>query len=108
MTIDINGLSHTQVQKHADDTQVKQQSESTVKATGESETGKTSTTDTVSLSDSAVRLGEIGNSVAALPVVDTEKVEAIKQAINDGSYQVDPMKVAEKLMQFESMLKPKA
>ena len=82
MTIDINGLSHTQVHKHADDTQVKQQSESTVKATGESETGKTSTADTVSLSDSAVRLGEIGNTVAALPVVVTQTLQLVIQVFH--------------------------
>jgi len=39
-------------------------------------------------------------------VVDTKRVEQIKQAIESGSYEVNAEKVADKLMQFESILKP--
>ena len=44
--------------------------------------------------------------MANLPVVDAKRVEQIKQAIDNGSYEVDPVKVADKLMQFEHILKP--
>jgi negative regulator of flagellin synthesis FlgM len=69
------------------------------------ESGKSSTSDTVSLSDNAVQLGKLQNSVVSMPVSDTQRIEQVKQAIRDGSYEIDPARVADKLMQFESILK---
>jgi negative regulator of flagellin synthesis FlgM len=103
MSININSLTPSQVQSSSDDTQVKRTSEETQP---QQETGKSSTSDTVSLSDGAVQLGKLENTVANLPVVDTQRVEQLKQAIENGSYEVDPAKVADKLMQFEHILKP--
>ena len=103
MTIDINGLSTPKVQAHTDDSQLKQSVE---KQQTNTETGQSSTADTVSLSDNALQLGKLDNASIAAPVVDTKRVEQIKQAIESGSYEVDAAKVADKLMQFESILKP--
>jgi len=102
MTIDINGLSTPKVVAPTDDSQLKQSAEQQL---AKPETGPSSTADTVSLSDNAVQLGKLDNSAVAAPVVDTQRVEQIKQAISDGSYEVDAKKVADKLMQFESILK---
>jgi len=102
MSIDINGISSAKVHAPPDDGNVKQQSEQTQAKT---ETGVPSTADTVSISDNAAQLGKIGNSIDASPVVDAKRVEQVKQAISDGSYKVDAAKVADKLMQFESILK---
>lgn len=104
MSIDINGISSPKVHGATDDTQLKQAVE---QQPAKTETGKSSTADTVSLSDNALQLGKLDSSIAAAPapVVDTQRVEQIKQAISDGTYQVDPAKVADKLMQFESILK---
>jgi len=85
-----------------DDSKLKQSAE---QQQAKPETGPSSTSDTVSLSDNAVQLGKLDNSAVATPVVDTKRVEQIKQAISDGSYEVDAKKVADKLMQFESILK---
>ena len=104
MSIDINGISPTKVTSSTDDSQVKQSVEQT---STQKESGKSSTTDTVSLSDNAVQLGKLDNTVVSTPVVDTQRVEQVKQAIKDGSYEIDPARVADKLMQFESILKPK-
>jgi negative regulator of flagellin synthesis FlgM len=52
-----------------------------------------------------VQLGKIDDLVVAAPVVDTQRVEQVKQAISDGTYEVNAQKVADKLMQFESILK---
>ena len=104
MTIDINGIPASKVPGSADDAKIKQTVE---QPAAQQESGKSSTTDTVSLSDNAVQLGKLENTAVPTPVVDTQRVEQVRQAIRDGSYQVDPEKVAEKLMQFESILKPK-
>ena len=102
--MEINGLPPSKVPGSTDDSQVKQAVEQT---STEQETGKSSSTDTVSLSDKAVQLGKLENTVISTPVVDAQRVEQVRQAIKDGTYEVDPARVAEKLMQFESILKPK-
>jgi negative regulator of flagellin synthesis FlgM len=104
MSIEINGIPPSKVSSTTDDSQVKQAVEQT---STQQESGKSSTADTVSLSDNAVQLGKLDNAAVSTPVVDTQRVEQVKQAIKDGTYEVDPAKVADKLMQFESILKPK-
>ncbi len=104
MSIEINGIPTSKVSSSADDPQVKPTVEQT---STDQESGKSSTADTVSLSDNAVQLGKLDNTAVSTPVVDTQRVEQVRQAIKDGSYEVDPAKIADKLMQFESILKPK-
>jgi negative regulator of flagellin synthesis FlgM len=58
----------------------------------------------VTLTDLAARLQALTQSVADLPVADREKVEAFRQSVAEGSYEVDPQAVAEKLSAIESML----
>jgi negative regulator of flagellin synthesis FlgM len=102
MSIDINGISSSRVHVPPDESQVKQQIE---QQPANTETGKSSTADTVSISDNAAQLGKLGNTVDTAPVVDMQRVEQVKQAISDGTYEVDATKIADKLMQFESILK---
>lgn len=99
---DINVISSAQVYAPPDESQVKQQVE---QQTANTESGKPSTADTVSIFDNAAQLRKPGNTVDTAPVVDMQRVKQIKQAINDGTYEVDAEKVADKLMQFESILK---
>ena len=109
MSIDINGLKNNsipgRVSASTDEAKVKPQAQQTPAA---AETGQSSMSDTISLSEGAKQLGKLDNTAASAPVIDTQRVEAVKKAIENGSYEIDPVKVADKLMQFESMLKPKA
>jgi negative regulator of flagellin synthesis FlgM len=102
MSIELNGISSTKVPVTNDEAQVERSVEQTPV---QQESGKSSTSDTVSLSDNAVQLGKLQNSVVSMPVSDTQRIEQVKQAIRDGSYEIDPARVADKLMQFESILK---
>lgn len=101
MSIDINGISSPKLHVPADESQLKHTVE---QQSTKPESGKSSTADTVSLSDNAVQLGKIDNTAIAAPVVDTQRVEQVKQAISNGTYKVDAEKVVDKLMQFESIL----
>jgi len=102
MSIDVNGISSSQIPSKVtahEDTKVKPQEQLSTSS------GKSSTADTLSLSNSAKQLGGLSNAAQNTPVVDAKRVEAMRQAISSGEYEVDPVKVASKLMQFESMLK---
>jgi negative regulator of flagellin synthesis FlgM len=64
-----------------------------------------SSSDQVTLTDSARSLQKIEEAIAKAPVVDTAKVAAIKQSVSSGTYQIDTGRVADKLLQFERGLK---
>lgn len=66
--------------------------------------GRPSTADTVSLTDASARLLELESALAELPVVDTQRVEALQQAIEEGSYEIDARRIADKMLGFESDL----
>jgi negative regulator of flagellin synthesis FlgM len=66
---------------------------------GASPTGEPS--DKVSLSDT---LAKLEATLAEVPEINTAKVEAIKQAIEDGSYQIDSQELARKMIDFEGDL----
>ena len=63
------------------------------------------TGDHVTLTDSARSLQKIEEAVAKTPVVNADKVAAVKQAINSGTYKIDAGRVAGKMLKYERGLK---
>lgn len=57
--------------------------------------------DTFSLTNKASQLQQLEAQVAALPVVDTQRVEDVQHAIATNTLQVEPAQVADKLLEFE-------
>jgi len=78
-----------------------QEGQDATRATG---SGNQSTGDTVSLTRSALLLGRLEELVAGTPVVNNERVDAIRQALTSGAYEVDAHTVADKLIQSENDL----
>ncbi|MHC6226666.1 flagellar biosynthesis anti-sigma factor FlgM [Pseudomonas sp. X10] len=56
----------------------------------------------VHLSHEAQQLQKISDELRDQPVVNSARVAELKQAIADGSYQVDAGRVASKLLNFEA------
>ncbi len=58
-------------------------------------------TDHVDLTSTAQKLIELENGMKDVPVVDQQKVDSIKHAIADGSYNVNAESIASKLIEIE-------
>lgn len=54
--------------------------------------------DRIDISQRGKEIASIIASVNSLPDVREEKVQALKEAVNAGTYRVDPIKVAEKML----------
>jgi negative regulator of flagellin synthesis FlgM len=57
------------------------------------------TGDRISLSNGAREIAELKKMIDQLPEIREDKVAAIKKAIESGTYNVDSMKVAEKILE---------
>lgn len=58
--------------------------------------------ESVQLSPEAQRLQQASEKLSGQPSVDQERVAKLREAIADGSYQVDSQRVASKLLAFET------
>ncbi len=61
-------------------------------------------TDQVSLTPTAQQLRGLEEQIANQPVVDTQKVNAVRDALANGSFEIDPNSVAGKMMSLERAL----
>ena len=59
------------------------------------------TSDTVDLSDAARLLEALGALLASAPSSDRARVEAIKQAVASGAYEIDPQRIAAQVVRLE-------
>jgi negative regulator of flagellin synthesis FlgM len=57
--------------------------------------------DRVTLTDTARRLSDLASTVSGQPPVDRKRVDEIRAAIQDGSYEVKPERIAERLLTME-------
>jgi negative regulator of flagellin synthesis FlgM len=60
--------------------------------------------DTLSLTGTAALMQKLDAAIAATPVVDMARVNRIQQALANGTYEIDPARVAEKMLSLETAL----
>ena len=61
-------------------------------------------TDSVSLTESARQLSELASEASSGEAVDMGRVEMARQAIDDGTYNVDPRQIAERLLSMDDTI----
>ena len=66
--------------------------------------GPSRASDSVSLTPAAQLLRDVESRVAAQPVVDSQRVSAMREALADGSFNIDPARIAERMMGMEQAL----
>lgn len=101
MSIDITGLPNNKT--------TNERSSAVKKDSANSEAGKTeradvSTADTVSLTGTAEKLRKLEAALSELPVADEERIEGIRRAVANGTYEIDAQRIADKMLDFERSL----
>jgi negative regulator of flagellin synthesis FlgM len=73
------------------------QGQSRAAATGQSAAAR----DTVRITQSGLLMSKLEELVQGTPVVDHERVAAIKDSLASGTYEIDDQQVADRLLRFE-------
>ncbi|MDG6773382.1 flagellar biosynthesis anti-sigma factor FlgM [Thiomicrorhabdus sp. ZW0627] len=60
-------------------------------------------TDKVTLTDMLTQVRDLENKAKDVSIDNSDKIATLKASIQDGSYQVNPQKIAEKLIQSEAL-----
>jgi negative regulator of flagellin synthesis FlgM len=66
--------------------------------------GGTSGADQLKLSSQAAQLQALEAEIANLPVVDVHRVEDVQRTLATGNYEIQPARVADKVLSFEAGL----
>lgn len=99
----INDLLNTQTPK-AGDGRAPGEVQGAGRQAGRGEAPGAAAGDKVSITQTAQQLNELHDVLAKAPVVDGQRVEQVRAAIEEGRYEIDPVRIAEKLMRFEEQL----
>ncbi len=104
MANDINGINGGRSQS-ANDKQVqnlRREAASEGNSRAQTSNATSSGQDKVSLTDMASRLKSLEQKLAQQPDVDQARVDKVRNAMARGEYRVNPERVADKMMNFES------
>jgi len=103
MAIEINSLSSSNLQNVGDSTGVQRSQVNPGMARAAS--GRVSTkSDSFDMTRSASQLQELEGRIAAMPVIDAQKIEVVQRALATGSFTIDPQSAADKMLAMEIAL----
>jgi negative regulator of flagellin synthesis FlgM len=83
---------------------VENRGNSSTDAQPDAKTNVGGTADRVSLTGEARQLKELETQIAAQPVVDSQRVAAVRTAIDNGTFTVNSERIAEKMLSLEQAL----
>lgn len=104
MAMDIKNLSQIQPRTTADSRQSVESRKSSGAGAQPPQVPGGTQGDQVTLTDTARLLGDLAKSAGSQPVVNAERVAEIRQAIEEGRYEVNAERVAAKLIQSDALL----
>lgn len=102
MSIDITGSVSSPVSNPGGGQDVQGISADTIQARGQNNNSAQS--DVFTITASAAQLQAAERRLKEVPVVDQERVDRIRSAIQSGEYKIDPAKIADKFIKLETAL----
>ncbi len=104
MPIDVNNLTQSRPSQITSENRQPNVGRTEPSVQQQQTTGKSSASETVSMTDAAVNLKKMSSRMEKLPVVESKRVEDIKKAIENGDFEIDEVFVADKLIGMEKLL----
>ncbi|NVJ60379.1 MAG: flagellar biosynthesis anti-sigma factor FlgM [Gammaproteobacteria bacterium] len=98
MAIDIKNVSSGKISTGATSSSKKIKNSSIA----DSDSDGDSSTDSVELTGKAAQIGSLIQKMMAMPAVDYSRVEPVKEKVDNGSYEVEAERVADKMLDFEA------
>lgn len=102
MPIDMNNINNLQARTAGKPATEKSEAVTTPSTRSEGQSNTETVDQSVQLSDRAKNMQRVTQELERVPVVDTSRVESIRQKLASGTYMVDSTQVAEKMMSQES------
>ncbi len=66
--------------------------------------GMVATPDKLSLTGTAAQLRNLELSLSSQPIIDSKRVESVRNQLNMGGFQANPEKVAQKMIEIEGLI----
>lgn len=104
MSIEINNLPSTHIPVDSGTKSTDVAAKPNSPAPQGQEPAATATKDQVNLTPEARQLRDLESKVANMPEVDSNRVNQIKQQLANGSFEVNPERIASKMMDLERAL----
>ena len=104
MAIEINNLSSSPAQVTELGGHTRTGGQPATDKAAEKPAGQSAPGDQVSLTPAAQQLRGLEQQIAEQPVVDSQKVNAVKEALASGSFEINPERIAAKMMSLEKAL----
>jgi negative regulator of flagellin synthesis FlgM len=101
--MDIKNLNNNALSNRAAEQTKAADKDSASLARGQANTSGMANTDKVTLTSTLFQVRDHEQKAQGLNIDNSERVAALKAAIQDGSYQVNPAKIADKLLQTEAL-----
>ena len=104
MEIENNRIASLVTQTSGQGAPVEKQGHGSTNSPAGEPAGTPGQTDRISLTGQARQLQELEARLASQPVVDSQRVEAVRSAVENGTFTINPHRIADKLMSLEEAL----